>query len=384
MNPKLLTKIFEEQLLIQAAFSSPRQGNEKVSIRPISIKEKILYQVTRVVDHKALHSNLTAEECQKFILEELIPHFKQGFLYTTDADYHLLMNKKGEVNMLTKPASKTPQDLSHNRSKNHLLPEGAPLPFLVELGIMNAQGKVLPEKGDKFRQINRFLEMVADTLVHFDKATPLHVVDFGCGKAYLTFALYHFLRDTKGFSVEMTGLDLKKDVVQSCQAIAEKLGFTTLHFLHQNIQDFNPKTPIDLMVSLHACDTATDFALSQAVRRASRVILAAPCCQHELYSQITSHSLGGLLQYGILKERFASLATDAARAELLEMHGYTTQLLEFIDSTHTPKNILIRAVAENSAEKKAEAKGRYLLLKNALGISPILEKLLAGEKQPLN
>ncbi len=323
-----------------------------------------------------MHRNLDSKSCEQLILDVYLQQFKQGLLQTQEGDYQLLNNRKGATTVLAQPASKKVCELSHNRKKQYLLSEGKPLPFLVELGLMNVQGKIFPQKMDKFRQINRFLEMVSDSLQGFSGET-IHVVDFGCGKAYLTFALYYFLREVKGYDAHLTGLDLKKDVVSFCQQLAEKLGYRELTFSQGDIADFLPKEAVDMVVALHACDTATDAALAQAVRWKAKIILAAPCCQHELFSQVAAESLDALLQHGILKERFASLATDAARAALLEREGYATQLLEFIDSQHTPKNLLIRATRGNSEKQRKQAATRYEAVKKALSIQPALEGLLA-------
>jgi SAM-dependent methyltransferase len=375
--PSLISYIFENELLIQATFSSPFQkaAPSKITIRPIQIKEKLLFQLSEQVKDKVLHKNLTSKECQKIILDEFLQSYKQAVVQTKENDFHLLTNKEGKTTILKKPATKKEAQLVHNRPKKHILVEGSPLPFLIELGLMNKEGKVFSDKMDKFRQINRFLEMVEDTLTVFQEGSKLSVLDFGCGKAYLSFALFHFLQ-SKGFQVKMIGLDLKSDVIDFCQKLANKLGLDGLSFKVSDIADYTSSESIDMVVALHACDTATDIALEKALRWKAKVILAAPCCQHELYGQIKSQALEGILQYGILKERFAAIATDAARAQILEMQGYSTQVMEFIESEHTPKNLLIRAILGNTLEKRVEAKKHYLELKKALNIFPALERLL--------
>lgn len=253
----------------------------------------------------------------------------------------------------------------HNRVKNYILPEGEPVPFLVQLGVMTADGKVHAQKYDKFRQINRFLEFVDDILPEIQAAhedafpgTPLRIIDFGCGKSYLTFAIYHYLVVKKGLPAEIFGLDLKKDVIEDCSRLATSCGYAGLRFACGDIADYRAENagqgaPLDLVITLHACDTATDYALAFAVEHGARAILSVPCCQHELNTALgrTAHddALNPLLKYGIVKERFAALATDVLRAETLSAHNYKTQLLEFIDMEHTPKNILIRAVLKERA-----------------------------------
>lgn len=374
---ELIKELIDKKQLTRAVFSSRRlktaEGATKTEIRLIEAKGKLLYQLSATIQNKAFHKNLSFEDCLKTINEELLPTYKQALLLTGDADYHLLVSKKGEIKILKKPPSQGKADLSHNRRKNYLIEEGTPLPFLIELGLVNTEGHVYPKKMDKFRQINRFIEMVSDVLFSFEEQKKIHVIDFGCGKAYLTFALYYFLREIKHFDVQMVGLDLKEDVIAYCQEVAHKIGYKGLSFRLGDIIDYAPEGPVDLVVALHACDTATDIALAKAISWKAQAILAAPCCQHELYNQIDSEPLDAILQHGILRERFASVATDAARAQLLEMQGYTTQLLEFIDSAHTPKNLLIRATKGNSEQRRTQAKRTYHAFKELLKIHPFLE-----------
>jgi hypothetical protein len=262
-------------------------------------------------------------------------------------------------------------ELAHDRRKRRLLPEGVPVPFLVELGVMTPDGRVRARRQDKFRQINRFLELVDDVLPN----RALRIVDFGSGKSYLTFALYHLLAVERGLDVDVVGLDLKEDVIERCRALAGTLGYERLRFEVGDIALYDGG-PADVVVTLHACDTATDAALDRAVRWEAEVILAVPCCQHELYDQIEDESLEALLSHGILRERFAALATDAARAQLLEAVGYDAQVIEFVDLEHTPKNLLIRAIRRPQRNRR-RAVHRYRAFKERLGIDPALERLLA-------
>ena len=234
--------------------------------------------------------------------------------------------------------------LSHNRTKKYVLQEGVPVPFLVDLGVMTAEGKVVKSRYDKFRQINRFLEFVQDILPQMEKGRELTILNFGCGKSYLTFALYYYLKILNGYDIRVIGLDLKKDVIQHCNRLRDKYGYENLHFLEGDIKNYCEKEEVDMVVTLHACDTATDYALYNAVQWDAKMIFSVPCCQHELNGQIKTEQFSLLTRYGIIKERFSALATDAIRANLLEVCGYKTQLLEFVDFAHTPKNILIRAV----------------------------------------
>jgi SAM-dependent methyltransferase len=373
----LLIAIFDQDSLLSATLSSPRKPAiaSKVAIRPIVTKERALFQVTENIEQKALHQNLSKTDCLAWLKGHIVL-YKQTFLYTVSADYHLLTGKKGNLTLLKKPPSKSSQRMIHNRQKEYLWKEGTPVPFLIYLGVMNQEGKVYAAKQFKFRQINRFLEMIEDVMDHFDPVQPLHIVDFGCGKAYLTFALYHFLKETKGYSLKMVGVDLKNDVIVECNKISQALGYgQDLQFIHGDINVFQPKENVDMVVSLHACDTATDAALERAIRWQAKVILAAPCCQHELLSQIQQDYLRPLLKHGILKERFAALATDAARLQLLEVLGYQTQIIEFIEVEHTPKNLLIRAVKTPSSKNhQKKVWEEYLQFKQTLHIHPSLER----------
>lgn len=378
----LLKNILEKEEFILAVLSGPRIAKEilKVIIRPLLIKGKVRYQVTENRQQQAFHHNLSEEECFNWLKQHL-EDFKQSFFYTLSADYHVLLSKKGHFTLLKKSPSKSAPELTHNRQKDYLLQEGEPIPFLVYLGIMNAEGKVYAAKQDKFRQISRFLEMIDDVLPHLDFSRPLRVIDFGCGKAYLTFALYHFLKVTKGYQLEMIGLDLKHDVIQYCQELAQALGYQdNLQFIREDIDHYRTQDNVDMVVSLHACDTATDAALEKAIRWQAQVILSVPCCQHELMHQLQQEELRPLLKHGILKERFAALVTDAARVQLLEVLGYQAQILEFIDVEHTPKNLLIRAIkrARPNGHRKA-AWQSYLTFKQSLHIHPSLERRFQSE-----
>lgn len=369
-----LEKLLEElesgqKSLIHVVLSSPLKKSaelKKATFRPI--EDKI--QITEFKGDKAFHRNVAVDRLVREF-KSLIPAFKQTMIYTDDADYHLLLSKKGEMTLVKKRASKVRQEARHNRRKKRFFEEGTPEPFLIELGVMDVEGRVYSKKQDKFRQVNKFIEIVADTLADLPESGPIRVVDCGCGKAILTFALYRFLDERFGERVAVHGVDRKGDVMEQCRAIATRLSFERLTFSHGSIESYQPETPVSMVVALHACDTATDDALASAVKWNARIILAAPCCQHELASQVDHPDLKPLLKFGILKERFSSLVTDAARATLLEESGYRTQVLEFIDFEHTAKNLMIRAVKSGGSNVSG-----YAAFSKALSISPKLANML--------
>lgn len=375
---KLIHQVIDDSSMITATISQLRKKEgisyTKVQIKPVELKKVLHYQFAYYYSNKVVHKNVTASEAT-ILLEELFEQiFRQGVICTSEADYQILISKKFKVSILTKSPSKTEADLSHNRKKQYVLEEGQPIPFLVELGIMNEDGKVLARKYDKFRQINRFLEMVEDVLPSLPEDSPLTIVDFGCGKSYLTFALYHYLAIQERRMLNVVGLDLKADVIEHCNQLANKLEYSNLKFLVGDIADYNELEKVDMVVTLHACDTATDAALEKAIRWDASVILSVPCCQHEVFNQVKNSLLDPLLSHGILKERFSALATDGVRAKLLDLMGYRTQLLEFIDMEHTPKNILIRAVKGDSGDR-AQLWKEYTEFRDFLHISPYLEKV---------
>lgn len=382
----LLEKVAEGERLVQAVFSSPRRKDgtiaRKATVRPVQLKNGLRYQFERLADNKAFHENVSADELADKLAAEM-NGYKQALIQTTEADIQALANKKGELTLISKAkspdeggkgakAKAVPQP--HNRDKRYVLPEGEPVPFLIALGVMTAEGRIVKAKYDKFRQINRFLEMVADAAPELPKDKPLHIVDFGCGKSYLTFALYHYLAIKLGMSVRIFGLDLKKDVIADCAKLASELGWSDLTFAVGDISDFEERESVDMVVTLHACDTATDAALLKAIGWGASVILSVPCCQHELFRQVSQPVLQPLLKHGILKERFAALATDAIRANLLELAGYRTQLLEFIDLEHTPKNLLIRAVKARGKQDVENLRSEYERFRDFLSVSPFMDR----------
>ena len=344
---------FLNEGLERVILSSPADGEEirKVRIRPILLRGELVFQAEEQRGTQAFHKNMNREETAAYVAGLLAGSLKQMELSAAGGTVHALVSKKGKMTVkirrkMAVPAAGLPAPASHNRRKRYVLEEGKPVPFLVDLGVMTGDGQVVRSRYDKFRQINRFLEFIEDILPRLDRERENVIIDFGCGKSYLTFAMYYYLKELKGYSIRVIGLDLKKDVIARCNLLAERYGFDRLRFYHGDIASYEGVDQVDMVVTLHACDTATDYALSKAVKWGARVILSVPCCQHELNGQMENELLAPLFSYGIIKERTAALFPDAIRAELLESQGYRTQLLEFIDMEHTPKNILIRAVKQ--------------------------------------
>ena len=392
--------------LLSATFSSPMKTLDNIEFEKIRIKltnpEKLEFSTESYKNPQVFHKLLTGEKIKNFFKDDFLSLYKNVTIETTEATLTILTNKKGEKKLLKKKRTSSPvQNLTkvpHNKTKNYILKEGIPVPFLVELGVMTKEGKIHNQKYDKFRQINRFLEFVDDILPEILKPVsskeegqtrPLEITDFGCGKSYLTFALYHYLVVLKGLKVNIKGLDLKKDVINHCNDLAKKCGYENLIFSTGDIAEYRDSKkdslePLDLVITLHACDTATDYALAYAVEHKAKSILSVPCCQHEINSQLKKQNsmeiLNPLLKHGIIKERFSALVTDVLRVEALESVGYKTQLLEFIDMENTPKNLMIRGVLkdfstsfpqpENQLSKDGKA------LKNALNVKQTLLNLL--------
>ncbi|PKH10820.1 SAM-dependent methyltransferase [Planomicrobium sp. MB-3u-38] len=376
MHQNLAERIGRQEL-VSATISQPRQKSndlKRVKIKPVEIKNDYHIQFEYQHEYVLKHKNMTTEEATAE-LENLFTEFRQGLFQFTEEKVQLQLSKKFKVSWKTEATEKTTAQLSHNRKKQYLLEDGIPYPFLVRLGVQNPDGSVKKQKYDKFRQINRFIEFIDDALIHLPKDRTVRILDFGSGKSYLTFALYHYLRVEKELDLRVTGLDLKKEVIEECRGIAEDLNYEQLEFLVGDINDYNEESAVDMVVTLHACDTATDMALSRAVKWNAKVILSVPCCQSELNHQIDAPELGIMLQHGLIKERFSALATDSIRAELLSLVGYETQLMEFIDMEHTPKNILIRAY--KTGRKPADGQlERYRQFTGMLSANPYLENEL--------
>ena len=347
-----LYKLLQESLnerLYQITAGGPRKkdGAVRLKLRPVMIKDELCFQLECYRGNQVFHRNVSAAEAMEEMGKAMEDSFRQLDVETMDFQAVALVSKKGKITIKKKKSGgeKAKElSLSHNRAKKYILEEGKQVPFLVDLGVQTQAGRIVKSRYDKFRQINRFLEFIADIMPILPKDRCVRIIDFGCGKSYLTFAMYYYLHELCGLDIRVTGLDLKKEVIRHCQELADKYGYEGLEFLQGDIADYSGEEKVDMVVTLHACDTATDYALYKAVRWNAEVILSVPCCQHEMNRQIACDILKPALKYGLVKERMSALLTDALRGNLLEEAGYDTQLLEFIDMEHTPKNILIRAV----------------------------------------
>lgn len=387
-----ILNIFKDSInnnnFIKGIFSNPTKESsyKKINLKPVQIKEEFFIQFESFVNNKAFHKNENLIDSFK-ILDEIIDTFKQILIVTSNQEIQVLQNKKGFSIKRKNTESKT-LELSHNKQKNYILQDNTPIPFLIRLGVMSEVGKVSKEKFNKFRQINRYLEFIEDTLKELQEkklvGNSMKIIDFGCGKSYLTFALYHYLKNIKNLDIDVIGLDLKEDVINHCNTIAKDLNFNNLQFLKGDIKDFDIFKDVDLIFSLHACNNATDYSILKGLELGAKAILAVPCCQSEINQKIDKSSttqLNGVLSpfgnHGILQERFSSLATDALRALSLELCGYNTKVMEFIDMEHTPKNILIKAILGSPSKEKLEEKRKeYDKYLEFLGVNPLLDSLL--------
>ena len=370
--------VCEKLIHMTASGARDKDGISKVRIRPVLQKGSLMFQSAARKGKQEFHSNRDRDELIGDVLKFMEEDFRQLQIQMQDELITVLISKKGKVTIKRKK-SVTKLDapvLMHNRKKHYILEEGIPVPFLIDLGVQTAEGRIVHARYDKFRQINRFLEFIEDVLPNLDPNRTNTIIDFGCGKSYLTFAMYYYLHVLKKYSIRVIGLDLKKDVIALCNRLSKKFGFENLTFLHGDIAGYEGVDQVDMVVTLHACDTATDYALTKAVKWGAKVILSVPCCQHEINKQIQNDLLSPVLQYGLLKERMSALLTDGIRGQLLEMSGYRTQILEFIDMEHTPKNIMIRAIRQG---KKADGAALEAMMKE-LHVKPTLYGLLVGEE----
>ncbi|MGV3026899.1 class I SAM-dependent methyltransferase [Clostridium thermobutyricum] len=355
----------------------------KINISLKETKNKSFYQVEKFTDKQVFHENLSKEELKERLIHLVFNNYKNLNAWSKNSTYDLKISKKGKIFLgkkggdNSKIASKAS---SHNKEKNYILKEGMIIEPLIDLGVFSKEGKVINSKYDKYKQINRFVEIVDDEIKKND-FKELTILDFGCGKSYLTFVLYYYFVKIKNIKVKMIGLDLKKDVIEKCNKIAEGYGYDNLHFELGDINGFKYENKVDMVITLHACDTATDYALYNAVKWNAKMIFSVPCCQHEFNSQMDTDTFSIISKYGIIKERMAALMTDAVRGNLLEAAGYKTQLLEFIDIAHSPKNILIRASKGGvSKAKKEKAIEEVNNLVNEFNFKPTLLKLLQDDK----
>lgn len=380
---------------------------KKTVIQKITLKDRMVYQIERFTDKQAFHENVELGQLSDVVLDCFPSIYKQVNIFDENDQYDFKVTKKGKLlanvhgvavkkgsgeltadrNAEAKASLKEEKRIiiegtklpSHNRKKNYLLQEGAVIPPLVDLGVFTKEGKVVRTMYDKYKQINRFLELVEDVVKDYPNK-DMHIIDFGCGKSYLTFILYYYLVELKGYQVHMTGLDLKEDVIRKCNETAKKYHYDNLHFEVGDVNGYKTDEPVDMVVTLHACDTATDYALYNAIQWGAGIILSVPCCQHEVNAQVHSDDLSIMTKYGIIKERMSALMTDAIRANVLEYSGYKTQLLEFIDIAHSPKNILIRAVKSNvSKAKKDKAKDEVVKLCQEFHLEQTLARLVMGK-----
>lgn len=364
---------------------------KKTVICKILLKGQEVYQIARFTEKQVFYENIPIKGLEEMVLQVFPETYMQMNIFDERVQWDFKVTKKGRLLKNTHQAAgqlKRGESgnggisiegaalRGHNRKKRYILEEGTVVPPLVDLGIFTREGKIVRSMYDKYRQINRFLEMVEDVVKDYP-GKVLHIIDFGCGKSYLTFILYYYLVNLRGYSVEMTGLDLKADVIQKCNETAKKYHYENLHFELGDINGYRTDGPVDMVVTLHACDTATDYALYNAVLWKADIILSVPCCQHEVNAQIVSDNFSLLTRYGIVKERVSALMTDAIRGNVLTYCGYRTQLLEFVDFAASPKNVLIRAVRANvSKEKRKQAKEEVERLCREFGIRQTLAELL--------
>ncbi len=355
---------------------------DKVKIRQVILKNKSIFQISEYSGTKVFHSNMNSDETKNYLSSKLSSEFKQCQIQTETISATILVSNKGQITIKKKGSSLKLDlnKLSHNRPKEYLIKEGTPVPFMIDLGVMTKEGLIIKSKYDKFRQINRFLEFIDDIIPKLNHSRKLTILDFGCGKSYLTFAIYYYLKVVKAFDISIIGLDLKTDVIDRCNLLAKKYGYSDLLFLKGDIADYEGVSKVDMVVTLHACDTATDYALAKAVKWDADVILSVPCCQHEINKQINNELLAPILEFGILKERMSALITDGVRANILREAGYDAQILEFIDMEHTPKNLLIRAVKTPNQKSSDFDTIKLTDMFNELHINPTLYNLLKEEK----
>lgn len=383
---RLFSDIIDENIFIKGIVSSPVNKEypySKINMKPLKIKNEIFIQFEQFKDNKAFHDNICINS-SKMKFSEILDNFKQILISVNGSDYQILKGKN-DFNLKKTENTKTLKTLEHNKKKNYILEEGTPVPFLIKLGVMGEKGEVFKQSYDKFKQINKYLEFIDDTIRELQnrKLIGSHIkfVDFGCGKSYLTFALHHYLKNIKNFTFEIIGLDLKKDVMKKCNDIAKELKCENLEFLTGDIKDFDKLQNVDIIFSLHACNNATDYALLKGLELNAKAILA----QHEFNDKISANKKSDFFasqlpigKHGILLEKYATIATDAFRAQALELCGYRTQVMEFIDMEHTPKNTLIRGIKEKttteSLKKRFEEYGKF---KDFLGIEPLLDSLLS-------
>ncbi|MBP1888784.1 SAM-dependent methyltransferase [Clostridium moniliforme] len=376
---KAINEIVSEDIL-KLVISNKVNKNVKYNKITFTLKvnnKKEYYQIEKYTDKQVFHENINKEILEEKVLEYLLENYKQLSAWSKDYNFDLKISKKGKIFLKKKKSdNKNIIKKSHNKEKNYILKEGMIIEPLIDLGVFTKEGKVVNSKYDKYKQINRFVEIIDDEIKKNDYK-ELTILDFGCGKSYLTFVLYYYFVEIKKINVKMIGLDLKEDVIKKCNDIAQRYNYDNLHFELGDINGFKYNNKVDMVITLHACDTATDYALYNAIKWNTKMIFSVPCCQHELNHQMKAESLKILTRYGIIQERVAALMTDSVRANLLECVGYKTQLLEFIDIAHSPKNILIRASkGKVSNEKREKSLNEVKDLMKEFNFKPTLYNLL--------
>lgn len=379
---KVIDEIFKEEI-IKIVISNKVNKDVKYNKVAINLKENnkgSFYQIEKFTDKQVFHENIDIKNIDEKIYEYLSEQYKQMTAWSNNITYDVKISKKGKVFLGKKKSDNSNiAKKSHNKEKNYILKEGMIIEPLIDLGIFTKEGKVINSKYDKYKQINRFIEIIDDEIKK-NEYKELTILDFGCGKSYLTFVLYYYFVKIKNINVKMIGLDLKEDVIKKCNEIAKRYNYENLHFELGDINGFKYNNKVDMVITLHACDTATDYALYNAIKWNSKMIFSVPCCQHEFNAQMKAEDLSILTKYGIVQERVAALMTDTVRANLLEVSGYKTQLLEFIDIAHSPKNILIRASKSNiSKEKKEKALKEVTNLMDTFKFNPTLFNLLKND-----
>lgn len=357
-------------------FSKPRSKSGRYRKTVISAKNGY-YQAERFTDKQVFHENIDSSSLLELCIRMAQEEYLQCNAFGGGNEYMVMISSKGKVSYKKKTAKSAPKtNTEHNRRKNYIIPQDAEIAPLVDMGIFTKEGKIVNSMYDKYKQINRFIEIINDEMCNIKK-DELNIIDFGCGKSYLTFIVYYYFTEILHKKVHITGLDLKADVIEKCNAAAERYGYDNLNFELGDINGYKTDKKIDMVITLHACDTATDYALYNAVSWGADYIFSVPCCQHELNFQVKTDNFQALTRYGILKERFCAIATDAIRGNVLEMCGYKTQIMEFIDMSHTPKNILIRAVKSNiSQNSRRRAEDEINRLMKEFSFEPTLVKLM--------
>ena len=376
----ILTYVTENKTLRKLTLSKSADATIlRATGRLIEIKKAVYLALeTFYADGKAIQKNIPVKEAADVICALIPATYKQMNIATSSGDCEVKVSKKGKITVINRIKQDGAETVirDHNRSKQYVIPADQPVDFLIALGVQDPSGKIFDKKRSKFRQINRFLEIVADVEDQIISGDELYILDLCCGKSYLSFAVYYYFTVLRGCKVTMDCVDLKADVIGYCASVAEKLGYTGLHFVAGDIRDFPVRRKPDLTVSLHACDIATDIVLAKAMDSGSRVILSTPCCHHEMMHQLkpTGAFTDFLLEHSILKQKLCDAATDALRCKVLEINGYDVTALELIDPEETPKNVLIRGIQQNipNPAKVAKWKTEYAEICNTLGIHPYL------------